>query len=241
MLSFLPIASDLFVGWSTLALAVATSLLAGIAFWQLKELRSERQITERSLEIAEATLMAQQRPELVAFQALGSVEREVHLATYGALRKPEGAVLVDADLLQSNAGLVSFEAENIGAGGAEITRLRLMSLDTLKEGGAPAAYWEPDLSERRLVVVPAGGTAPIDLVMAPTAPRWFYSHLSSGLKFWVEISYQDLGAVETHVLWFEFQQRYYAPRPWFIGQVLRSEPQQFKNLPAANPLAVPVV
>jgi hypothetical protein len=68
--SSLLIANDLLVGWSTLALAVATSLLAGIAFWQLKELRSERQITEKSLELAEATLLAQQRPELVALQEL---------------------------------------------------------------------------------------------------------------------------------------------------------------------------
>lgn len=239
MPSSLLIANDLFVGWSTLALAVATSLLAGIAFWQLKELRSERRITEKSLELAEATLLAQQRPELVALQEIGGVEREVHLVTYGALLKPEGTVLVGADLMQSNVGVVSFEAKNIGAGGAEITRVRLMSLDTLPLGGAPV-YWEPDIAERRLVVVPAGGTAPVDLVMAPTPPSWFYSHLKSGLKLWVEITYRDLGAIETHVRWFEFQQRYYDPYPWFIGQVLRSEPKQFRNLPPANPLVTPV-
>jgi hypothetical protein len=233
------VVGDILVGGGTLALAVATFALAGIAFWQLRDSRNERRTTEKSLAIAEATLQAQQRPELIALQAPNGVEREVHLATYGAVLKPEGEVWVRAALMNANVGLVSFEARNIGPGGAEITRVRLMSLDTLPQGGAPA-YWEPDVPERRLIVVPASGIAPVDLVMAPTPPSWFYNHLSSPLKLWVEITYQDLGAVETYVRWFEFQQRYYQPYPWFISQVLRSEPQPFKNLPPANPLIAPI-
>jgi hypothetical protein len=117
-------------------------------------------------------------------------------------------------------------------------RIRLMSLDTLFEGGEPA-YWEPDISARRSTVVGAGGTAPVDLVLAPQPPSWFYGHMQSGHKFWVEVMYRDLGGVDEHVRWFEFWRRPKVEPVWFVGQVLRSMPSQFTNLPPANPLVEP--
>jgi hypothetical protein len=147
--------------------------------------RAERRITEKSLEIAEATLRAQQQPELIAFQSPeGGPEREVHLAAYGALLKPEGQVWVRVDLMNANVAVVSFDVRNVGAGGAEVTRVRLMSLGAQADGREPE-YWEPNASEQRLAVVAAGGTAPVDLVMAPVPPRWFYSHLKYGTKLWL--------------------------------------------------------
>ncbi len=223
--------TDVFAGVGTLALAVATFVLAAIAFWQLREARSQREITEDSLKVAEATLQAQQRPELIAFPEASGEDRAVHIATdYGTVVKPVGEVWARADLMNANLGVVSFDVCNIGPGSAEIVRLRVMSLNTLQHGGGPE-YWEPHPADRRPIVVPAGGTAPVDLVMAPSTPSWFYEHLKTNLKFWVEVSYCDLGGVENHIRWFEFQQRSYQPYPWFIGQVRRSEPQPFSNLP----------
>jgi hypothetical protein len=234
------VADDLFVGWGTLVLAIATFALAGIAFWQLMDSRAERRITEKSLEIAEATLRAQQQPELIAFQSPeGGPEREVHLAAYGALPKPVGQVWVRGDLMNANVAVVSIDVRNVGAGGAEVTRVRLMSLGAPADGREPE-YWEPNASEQRLAVVAAGGTAPVDLVMAPVPPRWFYSHLKYGTKLWVEVTYRGLEAVDDHVRWFEFEQRNYSPHPWFVSQILRSEPQPFIYRPPANPLVGPI-
>jgi hypothetical protein len=223
-------AGDALVGFGTLALAIATFGLAGIAFWQLNESRRQRAITERSLDIAEATLAAQQHPELVAFQDADGEPRLVHLATYGTTEKPVGAVWARVDLMNANVGVISFDVRNIGAGAAEIIRMRVMSLDTLRQGGGPT-YWEPDRFDRPPVLVPAGGVAPVDLVMAPNTPSWFNGHLTSSLKFWVELTYRGLGGGEIFVRWFEFQTRAYQPYPWFISQVLRTEPQPFSNVP----------
>jgi len=47
--------TDVLVGAGTLALAIATFVLAGIAVWQLSESRNQRKLTEDSLHIAEKT------------------------------------------------------------------------------------------------------------------------------------------------------------------------------------------
>jgi len=162
--------------------------------------------------------------------------RRVHVATYGSLDKRLGGVEVGVDLMNAQVGLISFDVSNIGTGAAEVTSLRAMSLDTLAHGGGPE-YWKPHPLDTAPIVVPAGGTAPIDLVMAPQPPGWFYRHVAeSRLRFWVEVTYTDLGGVESHVRWFEFWHRSYAPYAWFVGQVRRSEPQHFSNLPPPNPL-----
>jgi hypothetical protein len=228
-------ASDTFVGVSTLGLALATFVLAGAAIWQLKEARKERRAATKSLEIAEATLRTEQRPELIALEQVAGDQREVHLAAHGSVWKRPGRILVETEILQSSVGVVSFEVLNIGRGAAAISSVRLMSLDTIAQGGDPA-YWEPDISMRRLIVVPASGFAPVDLVLAPQPPSWFYGHMQSGNKFWVEIVYSDLGGVEEHVRWFEFQRRPQVEPAWFISQVLLSMPSQFSNLPPGNPL-----
>ena len=228
--------TDLLVGVGTLALAVATFVLAAVAAWQLIESRNERKATEASLQLAEETFRAQLRPELIALPESEATWRNVHVATYGSLKKLVGHVQVGVEMMNAQVGLISFEVWNIGAGAAEIRRLRAMSLDTLSEGGG-SEYWEPHPADTAPIVAPAGGSAPVDLIMAPQPPGWFYRHVkSSGLKFWVEVTYTDLGSVETHVRWFEFWQRSDASRSWFIGQVLRSEPQPWRNLPPANPL-----
>ena len=76
----------------------------------------------------------------------------------------------------------------------------------------------------------------MDLVLAPQSPSWFYGHMQSGLRFWAEVVYADLGGTETHVRWFEFWSRPGADGAWFVGQVLRAEPSPFTNLPPGNPL-----
>lgn len=81
-----------------------------------------------------------------------------------------------------------------------------MSLDTLPEGGEPM-YWEPHASSRLRIIVPPAGTAPVDLVMTTDLPGWFRRTISGHLKFWVEVSYEDIGAVESHIRWFEFRER----------------------------------
>jgi hypothetical protein len=215
--------------------------LAIVAVRQLTESRNERRATEASLHIAEETFRAQLRPELIACPETNTTTRRVHVATYGQLEKELGGVEVGVQMMDAQVGLVSFDVSNTGAGAAEIRRVRVMSLDTLAHGGGPE-YWEPHPLDFGAIVVPADGTAPVDLVMAPQPPGWFYRHVNeSRLRFWVEVTYTDLGGVETHVRWFEFWQRSYQPYTWFIGQVRRSEPQHFSNLPPANPLADYVV
>lgn len=229
------IATDSFLGFSTLALAVVTAILAGVAIWQLVESRTERQASAHSLGLAEATFRAEQRPELIALADIIDAAREVHLHGYGATRKRPGQVWVGVDMLGAPVGLVSFDVANIGRGAAEISRTRLMSLDTAFEGGE-AVYWEPDHSVRSLTVVAAAGSAAVDLVLAPQAPSWFYGHMQSHNKFWVEVTYADLGGVEAHTRWFEFRRRLGVESVWFIAQVLREAPAPFTNLPPANPL-----
>lgn len=232
----MPLASDSFLGLSTLGLAVATTVLAAVAIWQLIESRAERKDAARSLAVAEATFRTEQRPELVALGRASGNRREVHLAAHGSIFKIPGEVIAEAEVLDKPVGLVSFEALNIGRGAAEISRIRLMSLDTAFENDGRPEYWGPDISARNLIVVAAGGIAPVDLVLAPQAPSWFCRHMQTGLKFWVEITYSDLGGVEQHTRWFEFQKRPVTGQVWFVGQVLRSMPSPFSNLPPGNPL-----
>lgn len=47
------------------------------------------------------------------------------------------------------------------------------------------------------IIVPAAGTAPVDLVMTTDLPGWFRRTVENHLMFWVEITYGDVGAVET--------------------------------------------
>jgi hypothetical protein len=217
--------TDVLVGTGTLALAVATFLLALIAVRQLIELRKERETTEASLELAERTFRAQFRPELIALrQTSESGSRQVHVATYGSLDKPLGAVEVGLHMMDAQVAIVSFDVSNIGEGAAEITRTRIMSLDTLREGGDPV-YWEAHPADTAPIVVPAAGWAAIDLILAPQPPGWFYGQIDKGLKFWVEVTYSDLSEIETYVRWFEFWQRPDASRSWFIGEVVRQPPR----------------
>jgi len=67
-------------------------VLAAIGYGRPKESQRQRQLTKDILRIAEATLLAAERPELVAYEALGGPDRAVHLATYGSIRKPIGEV-----------------------------------------------------------------------------------------------------------------------------------------------------
>lgn len=228
--------TDALVGYGTLALAVATFILALVAARQLVESRNERKASEASLQLAEETFRTQLRPELITAAETEAEWRNVYVLTYGSMKKLVGHAMVGIEQMNAQVGLISFEVANIGAGAAEIKRVRAMSLDTLPDGGEPE-YWEPHHADTAPVVVPAAGIAPVDLVMAPQPPGWFYRHVkSSGLRFWVEITYSDLGGIETHVRWFEFRQRPDETRAWFVGQVLRSPPQPFRNLPPANPL-----
>jgi hypothetical protein len=232
-------ATDSFLGISTLALAVATFILAGVSVKQLKESRAERQVASRSLDVAEASFRTEQHPELIASDRSGE-KREVQLAAHGAIWKWPGTVWVETEMIDSQVGLVSFDVLNIGRGAAEISAVRLMSLDTVPEGGDPA-YWEPDISARRSIMVGAGGIAPVDLVLAPQPPSWFYGHMQSWHKFWAEVVYSDLGGIDEHVRWFEFWRQPGVEPSWFIGQVLRSMPSQFSNLPPGNPLVEPEI
>jgi hypothetical protein len=234
-------AADLFVGWATLSLAVATFALAAFAGWQLRDSREERALTERSLHIAEATLRAQQQPELIASENRHERKREVYLFTYGTLPKEVGEVIVRGDLGAGQVGLVSLDAWNVGAGAAEITRVRLMSWDIAGEGSDQPHYWEPDARDWAPVVAPPGATVGVDLVMAPQGPGWFYRHVGSTLKLWVEMVYRDLGRVEEHVRWFELRPLAYQPYPWAVVQVLRTMPEPFRNLPPGSRLADSVV
>jgi hypothetical protein len=77
------------------------------------EARSQSEITENSLRVAEANLLAQQRPELIALQEAGE-ERELHLACYGSARKAIGEVWARVELMNGNVGVISFDARNIG-------------------------------------------------------------------------------------------------------------------------------
>jgi hypothetical protein len=230
------LAGDAFLGWSTLALAVATFILAAAALWQLKDAREERRVGKDSLDVAQATLRAQQRPELIAYQQSGQPEREVHFATQGSIQKRLGTVHVARDVQLDGTGLVSFEVLNIGAGGAEITGLRLMSIDRMAD--REPYYWQPDVSQRVAIAVAPGGFAPVDLVLFPRAPSWFFGSIDGGLKLWVEITYQDLGAVEHHVRWFELRPHNYEPFPWYVAQVLREPPVPWSNAPPGNPMTV---
>lgn len=233
-------ASDSFLGFSTLALAVATFVLAGVAIWQLKEAKAERATAARSLAIAEATFRVEQRPELIALGEVEGRKRPVHTGASPSVWKDPGTVMAGTEFLGSTVGVLSFEVLNIGRGAAEILRVRLMSLDTLFEGG-DSVYWEPEIPVRRPIPVAAGGSAPVDLVLGPEPPRWFSGHMQSGLKFWAEITYSDLGGVEEHVRWFEFWRRPETEPEWFVNQVLRSVPSQFRNLPPGVPVVEPEV
>jgi len=230
----LVLAADLFTGWATLSLAVATFALAALAWWQLRESRGERALTEKSLQIAEATLRAQQHPELIAPTIRDEREREVYLFTYGTLSKHVGEVIVRGDLGGGQVGVVSLDTWNVGTGAAEITRIRLMSWDTAGEGSGEPHYWEPDRRDWAPVVAPPGTTAAVDMVMAPHGPDWFYRHVKSTLKLWVEVMYRELGGAEEHVRWFELRPLAYQPYPWAVVQVLRTRPEPFRNLPPGD-------
>lgn len=144
----------------------------GVSALQWREARAARDATAESLRIAQATLLTEQRPELVAASEHQGPERHVHLLTYGPMSKRFGDVIVSAGIENGQVGVVSFEVRNIGRGPGAITRLRVMSLDTLPEGGGPM-YWEPDPSFRVRIVVPAEGIAPADLVLTTDMPAWF--------------------------------------------------------------------
>lgn len=224
------IAAESLLAWATFALALATVGLAVFAALQWREARQQREATTESLRVARATLLAEQRPELIAASEHRGPERDVHLLSYGSTKKHFGDVMVSAQIENGQVGLVSFEARNIGRGSAAITRLRVMSLDTLPEGGGPM-YWQPDPSVRVRIIVPPDGIAPVDLVMTTDMPGWFRRTVDGHLKLWVEVSYEDVAAVQAHRRWFEFRERLGTTGSWYVAQVLDHEPQPFKNVP----------
>lgn len=222
------IAVDL-TGVGTLVLAVATFALA---FFAQRQVRSSNE----NIAIARRALVVQERPELAAASQQIGPERVVSLSNYGTVTKPVGEVRVSAPH-DGQVGLVSFELRNVGRGAAEIRRVRLMSLDSAREG-CDALYWEPYVEDRVRRVVAAAETLPMDLAMTADKPSWFHRHLDGHTKLWVEVTYADLAGIEEHVRWFEIQARRGLSGQWFVAGVLRDKPDRVRNVPPAafNPL-----
>jgi hypothetical protein len=219
-------------GIGTLILAAATACLALLT-------RREVQNSGENIRIARDALLAQERPELSAAPSVAAnavaPQRIVSLSHYGKTTKFVGDVRVDL-VEEGQVGLVSFELRNVGRGAAEIRRIRLMSLDSVREGGGPL-YWEPFVEDRVRRVVAPDETLPVDLTMTTDKPSWFYRHVRNQTKLWVEVAYADLAGREEHVRWFEIQARRGLTGEWFIAGVLRDEPHRVRNLPpgAVNP------
>jgi hypothetical protein len=155
-------------GVGTLILAAATACLA-LLTW--REVRN----SDKSIAIARDALLAQERPELAAAppapaNAVGP-QRIVSLSSYGKTTKLVGEVRVCL-AEEGQVGLVSFELRNVGRGAAEIRRMRLMSLDSLREGGGPL-YWEPFVEDRVRRVIAPDETLAVDLTMTTDMPSWF--------------------------------------------------------------------
>ena len=152
-------------GIGTLILAAATPCLALLT-------RREVGNSDENIRIARDALLTQERPELAAApeapaNAVGS-QRTVSLSSYGKTTKLVGQVRVCL-MEEGQVGLVSFELRNVGRGAAEIRRMRLMSLDSVREGGGPL-YWEPNACDRVRRVVAPDETLPVDLTMTTDKP-----------------------------------------------------------------------
>jgi len=130
-------------GIGTIALAAVTGVLA---FLMQRQVRS----SDENIRIARDALLGQERPELAPAPAAPAnavgPQRIVSLSSYGKTTKFVGEVRVCL-AEEGQVGLVSFELRNVGRGAAELRRIRLMSLDSSREGGGPL-YWEPFVEDR---------------------------------------------------------------------------------------------
>jgi hypothetical protein len=215
-------AADSFLGWATVGLGVATLLIALFSSLALREAHADRIL-------ARETLAAQSRPVLLqAFPNSSQKETvAVHapdaMSAYGSVEAYRGQPIVMAGTpFASHACICSVVVRNGGRGPAEILSARLMSLDTLPEGGGPQ-YVE---ARPRVNVLAVGDWTRVNADLLPEAPAWFWRTVKNLNRLWLEVTYSDLDRISHETKWFELMPHPVDNKVWRLGAVRSGAPGQ---------------
>lgn len=218
--------TDDLLAYATIGLAAGTFVLAFLAWQQLVQSRSDRKLGEENLRVAQTTLSAQHRPELIP-ALLDPTVRDVLPARAGGSAPPRGGVLVTPTGDPPTQIVVSVQVWNVGRGPAEILNWRLLSLDTLPEGGE-LAYWKPPAWDQGRRVVPTDGYLRLNSIV-DGPPEWLTRTVTSGTKLWLEIPYCDLARNEEHTRWMELERQ--PDGNWLVVSVRLNAPKPWRNIP----------
>jgi hypothetical protein len=215
-----PVVADVFLSWATVGLGIATLLIAVASLLALREARADRIL-------ARETLAAQSRPVLLQSFPDSSKTEEVPvhapdaISAYGSVPAFRGQPIVMAGTpFATRACVCSVPVRNGGRGTAEILSARLMSLDTLPEGGGPQYV----SARPRVNVLAPGDWTRVTADLLPEAPPWFWRTVTNLNKLWLEVTYADLDRINQESRWFELLPHPVDNKVWRLGAVLKAEP-----------------